>query len=81
MHHFPNGSADQNKSPEPARTLFAGLVSKVNETYFVLGTGGARFFFPPRAPVIRVKVGDRVTVKAARRGAKYVAESVTRDWD
>jgi hypothetical protein len=80
MDHLPSGSANKKRASEGSQTLFAGVVSKVNETYFVLGTGGARFFFP-RAPLIRLRVGDRVTVKAVRLGAKYVAEAVTRDSD
>ena len=77
MDNPPNKSADEGRNPEQVRTLFDGVISEVNTTHFVLGTGGARFFFPPGAPLTQLKVGDSVTVKAVRAGSKYVAEAVT----
>jgi hypothetical protein len=64
---------------ERSRTIFSGTVSEVHESHFVLGTGGARFFFDEGVPCPRLNVADNVTVKAVRIGSKYFAETITFD--
>jgi len=65
--------------PEGSRTVFSGTVSEVHESHFVLGTGGARFFFVEGVPRPRLNVADNVTVKAVRIGSKYFAETIALD--
>jgi hypothetical protein len=64
---------------EGPRTIFGGRVSEVHTSHFVLGTGGARFFFADGVPRPRLNVADNVTVKAVRIGSKYFAETIALD--
>ena len=65
------------RSQEGPRIILGGRVSEVNTSHFVLGTGGARFFFAEGVPRPRLAVADHVTVKAVRVGSKYFVETVT----
>ena len=68
--------------PTPRRgegpwTILGGRVSEVHVSHFVLGTGGARFFFWDGVPRPTLRVNDNVTVKAVRVGSRYFVETVT----
>jgi hypothetical protein len=63
------------------RVVISGTIDQIHPTHIVLGTHGARLFFPEGASAsdFKIRAGDRVTMTVVRVGARYIVEKVSHD--
>lgn len=60
--------------------MIAGTIKELHPTHLILGSNGARLFFPPDTSgwEFMFQLGQEVTLTIARLGSRYIIEKFSR---